>query len=95
MVVFGIGYQDDIRKAKQLLSDILSADERVLKEPEPLVAVGELADSSVNFNVRPWVKSADYWNVKFDLTEQIKLAFDDNGISIPYPQMDVHLDKAD
>jgi len=57
--------------------------------------VGELADSSVNFNVRPWVKSADYWNVKFDLTEQIKLAFDDNGISIPYPQMDVHLDKAD
>lgn len=94
-MVFGIGYQDDIRKAKQLLSDILSADERVLKEPEPLVAVGELADSSVNFNVRPWVKSADYWNVKFDLTEQIKLAFDDNGISIPYPQMDVHLDKAD
>lgn len=94
-MVFGIGYQDDIRKAKQLLTDILSADERVLKEPEPLVAVGELADSSVNFNVRPWVKSTDYWAVKFDLTEQIKLAFDDNGISIPYPQMDVHLDKAD
>ncbi|AKH19869.1 mechanosensitive ion channel family protein [Sedimenticola thiotaurini] len=94
-MVFGIGYGDDIRKAKQLLNDILEADERVLKDPAPLVAVGELADSSVNFNVRPWVKSADYWNVKFDLTERIKLAFDDNGISIPYPQMDVHLDKAE
>lgn len=94
-MVFGIGYEDDIRKAKQLLNDILSADERVLKEPEPLVAVGELASSSVNFNVRPWVRSSDYWSVKFDLTEQIKLAFDDNGISIPYPQMDVHLNKAE
>jgi len=94
-MIFGIGYEDDIRKAKQLLTDILNADERVLKEPEPLVAVGELADSSVNFNVRPWVKSADYWSVKFDLTEQIKLAFDDNGISIPYPQMDLHINKAE
>ncbi len=94
-MVFGIGYGDDIRKAKQLLHEILSADERVLKEPEPLVAVGELADSSVNFNVRPWVRSGDYWSVKFDLTEQIKLAFDDNGISIPYPQMDLHLNKSE
>jgi small conductance mechanosensitive channel len=92
-MVFGIGYGDDIRKAKQILIDLLGADERVLKDPEPLVAVGELADSSVNFNVRPWVQSGDYWSVKFDLTEKIKLAFDDNGISIPYPQMDVHLNK--
>lgn len=94
-MVFGIGYEDDIRKAKQLMIDILAADERVLPEPEPLVAVGELADSSVNFNVRPWVKTADYWNVRFDLTEKIKLAFDENGISIPYPQMDVHFNKSE
>lgn len=92
-MIFGIGYDDDILKAKQLLTDILAADERVLTDPEALVAVGELADSSVNFNVRPWVKSADYWAVRFDLTEKIKLAFDENGISIPYPQMDLHLNK--
>jgi len=61
--------------------------------PEPLVAVAELADSSVNFNVRPWVNTGDYWAVKFDLTEKIKLAFDANNISIPYPQMDLHIDK--
>lgn len=94
-MVFGIGYGDDLLKAKQILSDILAADERVLADPEPLIAVGELGDSSVNFNVRPWVKSADYWSVKFDLTERIKLAFDENGISIPFPQMDVHLDKGE
>jgi small conductance mechanosensitive channel len=92
-MVFGIGYDDDIRKAKQLLGDVLAADERVLKEPAAQVVVGELADNSVNFHVRPWVKSGDYWDVRFDLTERIKLAFDDNGISIPYPQMDVHLNK--
>ncbi|MCW8906464.1 MAG: mechanosensitive ion channel [Sedimenticola sp.] len=94
-MVFGIGYGDDIRKAKQILTDILEADERILADPEPLIAVGELANSSVNFNVRPWVKSADYWAVKFDLTERIKLAFDENGISIPFPQMDVHLNKSE
>lgn len=92
-MVFGIGYDDDIRKAKDVIREILEADERILKEPASLIAVGELANSSVNFNVRPWVNSGDYWNVKFDLTERIKLAFDANGISIPYPQMDVHLDK--
>ncbi len=64
------------------------ADERILNEPAPLVAVAELADSSVNFNVRPWVKSGDYWGVRYDLIEQIKLAFDEACISIPYPQMD-------
>jgi small conductance mechanosensitive channel len=89
-MVFGIGYGDDIRKAKDVIQEILDNDARILKEPAPLIAVGELADSSVNFNVRPWVKSGDYWGVKFDLTEGIKLAFDAQGISIPYPQMDVH-----
>ena len=92
-MVFGIGYGDDIKKAKQILQQVLDQDERVLKDPAALVAVGELADSSVNFNVRPWVKSADYWSVKFDLTEKVKLAFDENKISIPFPQMDVHLEK--
>jgi small conductance mechanosensitive channel len=94
-MVFGIGYEDDIKKAKQIMQDILSADDRVLADPEPLVAVAELADSSVNFNVRPWVKTGDYWAVTFDLTEKIKLAFDENGISIPFPQMDVHMDKGE
>ncbi|MFY0677719.1 MAG: mechanosensitive ion channel [Neptuniibacter sp.] len=92
-MVFGIGYDDDIRKAKQLLTEIITADERVLKDPEPVVAVSELADSSVNFVVRPWVNSADYWAVLWDTTEAVKLRFDEEGISIPYPQMDVHLHK--
>ena len=92
-MVFGIGYGDDIKQAKEIMQEILSNDERIHKEPEPLIAVAELADSSVNFNVRPWVNTPDYWAVKFDLTEKIKLAFDANGISIPYPQMDLHIDK--
>lgn len=92
-MVFGIGYDDDIRKAKDIIAGIVAADERILKDPAPLIAVGELADSSVNFNVRPWVKSGDYWGVYFDLNEKIKLAFDENGISIPFPQMDVYLQK--
>ena len=94
-MVFGIGYGDDIRKAKGVIEGIISADERILKDPAPLIAVGELADSSVNFNVRPWVKSGDYWGVYFDLNEKIKMAFDENGISIPFPQMDVHLEKSE
>ncbi len=94
-MVFGIGYGDDIRKAKDVITGIIEADERILKDPAPLVAVGELADSSVNFNVRPWVKSGDYWGVYFDLNEKIKNAFDDNGISIPFPQMDVYLQKTE
>jgi small conductance mechanosensitive channel len=92
---FGIGYGDDIRKARDVMSAIIKADERVLSEPETVIAVGELGASSVNFVVRPWVKTEDYWAVKFDLTERIKLAFDENGISIPFPQMDVHLNKVD
>jgi len=92
-MVFGIGYDDDLKKAKQMMQDIMAADERILKEPAPLVAVAELADSSINFNVRPWVNSGDYWSVYYDLNETIKLAFDEAGISIPYPQIGVHLDR--
>ena len=93
-MVFGIGYGDDIKKAKDIINKILSEDSRILSDPAPLVAVGELADSSVNFNVRPWCKTADYWDVYFDTHENIKLTFDAEGISIPYPQMDIHQNKA-
>ena len=89
-MVFGIGYDDDMLGAKQIMEDIVNNHELILKDPAPAVAVAELADSSVNFNVRPWVNSADYWAVRSEIIETIKLAFDDNGISIPYPQMDVH-----
>lgn len=92
-MIFGIGYDDDLLKAKQILQAMLDSDERVLKDPAYTVAVGELGDSSVNLVVRPWVNAADYWAVKFDFTEQVKLRFDQEGISIPYPQMDVHLNK--
>lgn len=92
-LTFGIGYDDDLKKAKGVLESIISADERILPEPAPFVAVSELADSSVNFVVRTWVNSADYWGVYFDTIEKVKVTFDAEGISIPYPQMDVHLDK--
>lgn len=92
-MVFGISYDDDIRKAKKLLEEIIAADERVLADPAPVIALGELADSSVNFLVRPWAKSEDYWGLLWDTTETVKLRFDEAGISIPYPQMDVHVDK--
>lgn len=94
-MVFGIGYDDDIKKAKDILMELITEDERILKDPEPVVAVSELADSSVNFVVRPWVNSADFWGVKFDYTEAVKLRFDKEGISIPYPQQDVHLHKVE
>ena len=94
-MVFGISYDDDIRKAKKILEEIIAADERVLNEPVPVIALGELADSSVNFLVRPWAKSEDYWKLLWDTTETVKLKFDEAGISIPYPQMDVHLGKSD
>ncbi|NKB38618.1 MAG: mechanosensitive ion channel [Gammaproteobacteria bacterium] len=93
-LVFGIGYDDDIKKAKQILEDLVGKDERILKDPAPVVAVSELADSSVNFIVRPWVNSADYWAVYWDLTETVKLTFDKEGISIPYPQQNVHMHQA-
>ncbi len=91
--VFGIGYDDDLKLAKETLMQILEADDRILKDPAPFVAVSELADSSVNFVSRAWVKSEDYWGVHFDLIEKVKLTFDEKGISIPYPQMDVHTNQ--
>jgi len=94
-MVVGIGYNSDLKKAKEILKEMLAADERILKEPAPTVAVGELADSSVNFVVRPWVATADFWAVKFDFTEAVKLRFDAEGISIPFPQMDLHVHKDD
>ena len=94
-MVFGIGYDDDLRKAKEILAEIIAADDRILKDPAPVIAVSELADSSVNFVVRPWVNSADYWAVLWGTTEAVKLRFDEEGISIPFPQMDVHLHKQD
>ena len=90
-LVFGIGYGDDIRKAKEILQRLMRKDDRILTDPEPVVALAELADSSVNFVVRPWVKSGDYWRVLWDLTEKVKLTFDQEGISIPFPQQDVHM----
>jgi small conductance mechanosensitive channel len=94
-MVVGISYDSDLRKAKAILNEMVAADERILKDPEPKVAVSELADSSVNFIVRPWVASADFWAVKWDFTEAVKLRFDQEGIIIPYPQMDVHLHKSE
>lgn len=94
-MVFCIGYDDDIRKAKDVIKNILDADSRVLNDPEALIAVAELADSSVNFNVRPWCKSSDYWGVFYDTHENIKLTFDEQGISMPYPQMDIHKYKSE
>ena len=88
---FGIGYDDDLKLAKNTLLEIINADERVLKDPEPSVVVKELGDSSVNFAVKAWVKSGDYWGLYFDILEKVKLTFDEKGISIPFPQQDVHI----
>lgn len=90
-LVVGCGYGDDLKRVKQYLVDLLAADPRILKDPEPVVAVSELGDSSVNFVVRPWVASEDYWAVRFELNEQIKLGFDENGFNIPYPTQDIHV----
>ncbi|MFT4675091.1 MAG: small conductance mechanosensitive channel [Reinekea sp.] len=94
-MIFGIGYDADLLKAKSVLRALVDNDERILKEPEVLIAIAELADSSVNIIVRPWVKSGDYWPVFWDMQEKVKLTFDQEGISIPFPQMDVHLNQAD
>jgi small conductance mechanosensitive channel len=94
-MVFGIAYEDDIEKARGLIESTLAADTRILKDPPAVVAVSELADSSVNFVVRPWCKKEDYWGIYFAMMEQIKLVFDKNGISIPYPQRDVHMHEAE
>ncbi len=90
-LVMGISYDDDIDKAKQIMKEVLDKDERILKDPAPQIAMVELADSSVNFVVRPWCKVSDYWGVYMSVTEAIKKAFDANDISIPYPQRDVHV----
>ncbi len=87
----GIGYGDDIERTKSILDGLAKADSRILTDPAPTIAVSELADSSVNLVFRPWVKTGDYWGVRFDLTEKIKASLDEAGISIPFPQRDVHL----
>ena len=90
-MVIGVSYDDDLDKVRATLEDLIAADDRILDDPACRIAVAELADSSVNFYVRPWVKSGDYSDVKFDLTEAIKKRFDKEGIAFPFPQTDVHL----
>ncbi|MFZ7147202.1 mechanosensitive ion channel family protein [Avibacterium avium] len=89
--IFDIAYKSNIEQAKAIVADILAQDPRVLKDPEPTIAVGALAANSVQLVVRPWVNTADYWAVHFDVTEKVKLAFDQAGIEIPFPQMNIHL----
>ncbi len=90
-LVIGVGYGDDLKKVRSVLEQVLAEETRILPEPAPTIGVLELGDSSVNFAVRPWVKSGDYWPVLFSLQENIKLRFDAEGISIPFPQRDVHI----
>lgn len=90
-LVPGVSYGDDIRKVKKVLEEIISAEPKVLSEPAPFVGVMEMADSSVNFAFRPWVKVEDYWDLYFQFNEQIKTRFDEENITIPFPQRDVHL----
>jgi small conductance mechanosensitive channel len=90
-MVFGISYSDDIDKARSAINEVVTSNSKILKDPKPDILVSELGDSSVNFKVRPWVKTADYWGVYFDVHEQIKKKFDEQNISIPFPQRDVHM----
>jgi small conductance mechanosensitive channel len=92
-LVFGVSYDDDLQKVRGILEKIVKADKRIVKDPKPLIVVGELGESSVNFFVRSWCKTEDYWDIKFDLLEKVKLEFDKEKISIPYPQMDIHMKK--
>ena len=92
-MVVGVSYDDDLDKVRDTISELVAAEDRILDEPACKIAVSALADSSVNFVVRPWVKTSDYWGVMFDLTEAIKKRFDKEGISFPFPQQDVHLHK--
>ena len=93
-LTFGVSYSDDIDKVRSLIKKVIDADERILKDPAPAIVVGELADSSVNFIVRVWVKVPDYWDVHFATIESVKKTFDAEGVSIPFPQRDVHLFQA-
>lgn len=93
-MVVGVSYSDDLDKVRSTIQELVAADDRILDEPACTIAVSALADSSVNFVVRPWVKTPDYWPVMFDMTEAIKKRFDKEGISFPFPQQDVHLYKA-
>ena len=90
-LTFGVGYEQDVLKVKRVLSNIVDAHDLILKTPEPFIALSEHGDSAVNFVVRVWVNNSDYWKVHFDLLEAVKVKFDEENISIPYPQMDVHL----
>jgi small conductance mechanosensitive channel len=90
-LVFGIGYGDDLKKAKDILNELIKKDSRILNDPPSMVVVSELGDNSVNFTMRVWVKASDYWGVYFDMQENVKLSFDAQGISIPFPQRDVHV----
>lgn len=90
-MTFGIGYGDDTAKAREVMMGLINADDRILKDPEPFVAVSELADSSVNFVVRVWCNAADYWGIYFDMQEKIYNTFNTEGLNIPFPQMDVHV----
>ena len=94
-LIVSIGYNSDIKQAKELLHSLVSSESRVLESPATYIAVSELADSSINLVVRPWVKTPDYFSVKCDLTEAIKLSFDQVGIEIPFPQMEVHLPRVE
>lgn len=93
-MVVGVSYEDDLDKVRATLEELIAADDRILSDPPHKIAVSELGDSSVNFVVRPWVKTEDYWGVMFDMTEAIKKRFDQEGISFPFPQQDVHLYNA-
>jgi small conductance mechanosensitive channel len=90
-MTFGIGYADDIPKAEKVLAEIITSHDKVLKDPEPVVRLHELGESSVNFIVRPWAKTDEYWDVYWDVTREVKQRFDKEGISIPFPQRDVHV----
>jgi small conductance mechanosensitive channel len=90
-MIFEIGYDDDVEKAQQILERIVSENEKVLKDPAPVIHLHELADSSVNFICRPWVATSDFWDVHWSITKRVKAEFDAAGISIPYPQQDIHV----
>jgi len=90
-MVVGVSYDDDLNKVTEIINRVVAADARVLKDPEPVIAVSEMADSSVNFIVRPWCKKEDYWGLRFDLTKALKEELEAGGCSIPYPQQDVHM----